>query len=156
VAAVAKSLLEAGPAGYTAVKTALDRSEPWTKVELSWRISGGTDREFADLLAEAGVMDPISDEQLVEALSSGLDVRNLILAGGERLVMFNVKSSGELQHFELFQDLLKIARPAIAVEYLKERCNAELLREPVARVPNVDKVTDLGTVCTVSFQYQGK
>jgi len=156
VAAIAKTLLAAGPAGQAAVEAALDRSEPWTKVELSWRLSGGTDRELADLLTGAGVMDPISDEQLVEALSKGFDLRSLIWAGGERLVMFNVKSSTGLEHFELFQELLKAARPVIAVDDLKETCNSNLLREPVACMPNVEKVTDLGTECAVSFKYQGQ
>ena len=156
VAAIAKALLAAGPAGQAVVGAALDRSEPWTKVELSWRLSGGTDRELADLLTEAGVMDPVSDEELVEALSKGFDVRNLIWAGGQRLVVFNVKSSTGLEHFALFQELLKAARPVIAVDGLKETCNAKVVREPVARMPNVEKVTDLGTVCTVSFQYQGQ
>jgi hypothetical protein len=156
VATIAKALLAAGPAGQAAVDAALDRSEPWTKVELSWRLSGGTDRELADLLTEAGVMDPIADEQLVEALSTGLDVRSLIWAGGKRLVMFNVKSSTGLEHFELFQELLKAARPVIAVDDLKESRNANLVREPVAGMPGVKKVTDLGTVCTVSFHYQGQ
>lgn len=156
VAAVAKALLAAGPDGCSAVEAALDRSEPWTKMELSWRIGGGTDRELADLLTKAGVMDPISDEQLAEAMSTGFNVLSLIWAGGERLVMFNVKSCKGLEHFQLFQNLLKAARPVIAVEDLKERCDANLLREPIAGVPNVEKVTDLGTVCTVSFQYQGQ
>ena len=151
-----KALLASGPAGEAVVGAALDRSEPWAKVELSWRLSGGTDRELADLLAEAGVMDPISDEQLAEALGNGFDVRSLIWAGGQRLVVFNVKSSTELEHFALFEALLKAARPVIAVDGLKETCNANLLREPVAGMPNVEKVTDLGTVCTVSFEYQGR
>lgn len=72
------------------------------------------------------------------------------------MVVFNVKSSAGLEHFELFQGLLKIARPVIAVDDLTETCNANLLREPVARMPNVEKVTDLGTICTVSFRYQGR
>jgi hypothetical protein len=156
VAAIAKALLAAGPAGQAAVETALDRSDPWAKVELSWRLSGGTDRELADLLTEAGAMDPISDEQLVEALSKSFSLLSLIWAGGERLVAFNVKASTGLEHFELFQELLKAARPVIAVDGLKESCKANLLREPVALAPNVEKVTDLGTVCTVSFQYQGQ
>lgn len=156
VAAIAKALLAAGLAGQAAVEAALDRSEPWARVELSWRLSGGTDRELADILTEAGVMDPISDEQLVEALSGGFDVRNLIAAGGRRLVVFSVKSFTELEHFELFRELLKVARPVIAVDDLKETCSANLLREPVAQMPNVEKVTDLGTVCTISFQYQGR
>jgi hypothetical protein len=156
VAAIAKALQAAGPAGQSAVEAALDRSDPWTKLELSWRLSGGTDRELADLLTEAGVMDPVSDEQLVEALSKGFDVRGLIWAGGERLVVFNVKASTGLEHFVLFQELLKIARPVIAVDDLKENCNAKPLREPVAGMPSVEKVTDLGTVCTVNFRYQGQ
>lgn len=155
VAAIAKALLAAGPDGQTNVQTALDRSEAWTKVELSWRLSGGTDRQLADLLTEAGVMDPITDEQLAETMSEGFDIRTLIWAGGERLVFFNVKSWKGLEHFELFQHLLKAARPVIAVDDLKETCNATLLREPVAGMPDVEKVTDLGTVCTISFRYQG-
>ena len=73
-------------------------------------------------------MDPISDEQLVKALSKGFDVRSLIWAGGE-LVTFNVKSSTGLEHFELFQELLKAARPVIAVDDLKETCE----RQPFAK-----------------------
>jgi hypothetical protein len=156
VAAVAKALLAAGPDGRVTVEAAVNRSEPWAKVELSWRIGGGTDRELANLLTEAGVMDPITDEQLAEAMSKGFDLRSLIWAGGERLVGFNVKASKGLEHFELFQDLLRAARPLIAVEDLKETCNANLLREAVKGMPNVEKVTDLGTVCTISFQYRGQ
>jgi hypothetical protein len=156
VAAIAKALLAAGPAGQVAVEAALDRSEPWTKVEISWRLGGGTDRELADLLTEAGVMDPVSDEQLVEALRKGFSLLSLIWAGGERLAVFNVKASTGPDHFELFRELLKAARPIIAVDGLKETCIANLLREPVALTPNVEKVTDLGTVCMVSFQYQGQ
>lgn len=156
VATIAQALLAAGPGGQAAVQAALDRSDPWTRMELNWRLSGGTDRELADLLTEAGVMDPVSDEQLVEAMSEGFDVGGLIWAGGERLVAFGVKSSTGPEHFELFRELLKAARPVIAVDDLKETCNANLLREPVARMPNVEKVTDLGTVCTVSFRYQGR
>jgi hypothetical protein len=156
VAAIAKALVAAGPAGQAVVGAALDRAEPWARAELSWRLSGGTGRELADLLTEAGVMDPISDEQLAEALSKGFDVLSLIWAGGQRLVTFNVKASAGLEHFELFQELLKVARPVIAVDGLKETCNANRLREPVAGLPNVEKVTDLGTVCTVTFQYQGR
>ena len=155
VAAIAKALLAAGPGGQATVQAALDRSEPWTRVELSWRISGGTDRELATLLTEGGVMDAVTDEQLAEAMSNGFDIRSLIWAGGERLVFFNVKSSKGLEHFELFQNLLKAARPSITVEDLKETCNATLLREPTAGMPDVEKVTDLGTVCTISFRYQG-
>jgi hypothetical protein len=62
-------------------------------MELAWRVGGGTDRHFADLLTEAGVMDPITDEKLAEAVSKGFDMRSLVWAGGERLVMFNVKAS---------------------------------------------------------------
>jgi hypothetical protein len=156
VAAIATALLAAGPAGQAAVEAALDRSEPWTRVELSWRLSGGTDRQLADLLTEAGVMDPISDEKLAKALSKGFDVRSLIWAGGERLVTFDVKASTGLEHFELFQDLVRAARPVIAVDDLKETCHANLQREPVADMPSVEMVTDLGTVCTVSFQYRGQ
>jgi hypothetical protein len=156
VAAVAKALLAAGPDGWPAIQAALDRSEPWAKMELSWRIRGGTDRELADLLAEAGVMDPITDEELTRALSKGFDIRSLIWAGGERFVIFHVKSSEGLEHFKLFQDLLKAARPTVTVENLKEIINANLLREPVAATPNVERVTDFGTVCTLSFQYEGK
>ncbi len=154
VAAVAIALMAAGPDGHAAVQAALDRADPWTKVELSWRLSGGTDRELADLLTEAGVMDPISDEQLAEALREGFSIYSLIWAGGERLVAFSVKSGTGLEHFELFRDLLKAARPVIAVDHLKETCTANLLRKPVAGMPNVERVTDLGTVCTVSFQFQ--
>lgn len=154
VAAIAQAMLAAGPAGQAAAQAALDRSDPWEKVELNWRLSGGTDRELADLLTEAGVMDPISDEQLVDALRDGFSILSLIWAGGERLAVFSVKSGTGPEHFELFQELLKVARPVIAVDKLKETCNANLLREPVPGMPNVEKVTDLGTVCTVSFQYQ--
>lgn len=156
VAAIAKALLAAGPDGQGAVRAALDRAEPWTKVELSWRLSGGADRELAELLTEAGVMDPISDEQLAEAFSKGFDLLGLIWAGGERLVVFNVKSFAELEHFALFQGLLGAARPVVVVDGIKETCNAKRLREPVAGMPSVEKVADLGTVCTVSFQYQGQ
>ena len=38
-------------------------------------------------------MDPITDEKLAEAVSKGFDMRSLVWAGGERLVMFNVKAS---------------------------------------------------------------
>jgi hypothetical protein len=155
-AAIAQALLTAGPAGQAAAEAALDRTEPWAKVELSWRLKGGTGRELADLLTEAGVMDPVSDERLVEVLSKGFDVRALIWAGGERLVMFNVKSSTGLEHFELFQELLEAARPVIAADDLKETCNANRLREAVTGMPNAEKVTDLGTVCTISFQYRGQ
>lgn len=156
VGAIGKALLAAGPASRAAINAVLDRCEPWTRVELSWRLNGGTDRELADVLTEAGVMDPMSDEQLVEALSKGFDVRSLIWAGGERLVVFHLKSSTGLEHFELFRGLLKVARPVIAVDDLKETCNANLMREPIASMPNVEKVTDLGTVCTVGFRYQGQ
>lgn len=156
VAALATALLAAGPDGHAAVQAALDRSEPWTRMELRWRLSGGTDRDLADLLTEAGVMDPISDEQLAEALSEGFNILNLISAGGDRLAAFGVKTSCGPEHFEFFQELLKVARPAIAVDDLQETCNASLLREPVPGMPNVERVTDLGTVCTVSFQYQAR
>jgi hypothetical protein len=156
VASVATALLAAGPAGQAPVEAALDRSEPWTKVELSWRLSGGTDREFADILTATGVMDPVSDAQLAESLSSGFDVRSLIWAGGQRLVIFNVKATTGLEHYQLFQDLLGAARPAIAVDDLKETCNANVLREPVEGMPSVEKITDLGTICTFSFRYQGQ
>ena len=156
VAAIAKALLAAGPVGRSAVEAALARSEPWTRMELSWRLAGGSDRELADVLTEAGVMDPISDEQLADALKSGFDIRSLIWAGGERLVTFNVKSTTGLEHFELFRELLQVARPKIAVDDLKETCDANLLREPVEGMPNVAKVTDFGTICTISFRYQGR
>src|SRR5262249_10123348 len=71
VAAIAQALLAADPAGQSAAQAAVDRSDAWTKLELSWRSNGGTDRQLADLLTEAGVMDAISDEQLAEALSKG-------------------------------------------------------------------------------------
>ena len=54
VAAIAKALLAAGPVGRSAVAAALARSEPWTRVELSWRLAGGTDRELADVLTRSG------------------------------------------------------------------------------------------------------
>src|SRR5262249_3761108 len=54
------------------------------------------------------------------------------------------------------QELLRAARPVIAVDDLKETCNANLVREPVEHMPNIEKVTHLGTVCMVSFQYQGQ
>ena len=156
VSALAKALVEAGPDARAAIEAALERSEPWTRVELAWRIHGGTDREFADLLTEAGVMDPITGEQLTEALCKGFDVRSLIWAGGERLVVFSVKSSTDLEHFDLFQDLIKAARPNIAIEDLKEAIDFDVVREPVPGSPRVEKVTDRGTVCTVSFTYQGR
>jgi hypothetical protein len=156
VAAIAKALLAAGPAGSSAVEAALERAGPWTKMELAWRIGGGTDRQFADLLTEAGVMDPVTDEELTEALSKGFDMRSLVWAGGERLVMFNVKASGGMEHFALLNDLLKAARPAIAVDHLKETVKANLMREPLPHAPNIEKIVDLGTGCTVSFSYQGQ
>ncbi|MBM4076405.1 MAG: hypothetical protein FJ267_12290 [Planctomycetes bacterium] len=157
VAEIAKALLAVGPEGLNAVSSLLDRTDPWTRVELSWRIDGGTDRELADLLTEAGVMDSVSDKQLVETFSDGFDLRKLIwAAGGGRLVMFDVKTSSDMEHFDLFQQLLKATRPTVAVEDLKESCTAKLLREPEAKEPRIEKITDLGTVCTVSFQYQGK
>lgn len=156
VAAIAKALLAAGPRGKPIVEATLDRSEPWARVELAWNISGGTDREFANLLTEAGVMDPVTDEQLEEALNRGFDVQGLIYAGGQRLIGFNVKSSSDLEHFELFQNLIKATRPVVAIDDLAETCHANLLREPVAGMPGVEKITDLGTICTVSFKYQGR
>lgn len=135
VAAIAKALLGAGPDGRTAVEAALERSEPWTKMELAWRIGGGTDRQFADALTEAGVMDSITDEKLAEALESGFDIRSLIWAGGERLVQFGVKSSTGKEHFTLFRDLVNAARPAISVDDLKE----------------IE-----GRCCTVSYSFQGR
>lgn len=156
VAALAKALLAAGPGGHAAIQAVLDRSEPSTRVELNWRITGGTDRELAELLTEAGVMDPISDEQLVEAMSDGFNILNLIEAGGKRLVAFVVKSGTGLEHIELFQELLQAARPVIAVDDLKETCVEKLGREPVAHRPNVEQVIVLETVCTVSFQYRAQ
>jgi hypothetical protein len=156
VATLAKALLAAGPDGQPAIEGALERSEPWAKVELYWRIGGGTDREFADLLTEAGVMDAIDDEDLSEALVNGFDVRSLIWAGGERLVTFSVKSSTGLEHFELFQNLLDAARPAIAVQDLKEVIDARVVREPISGMPRVERVTDLGTSCAISFGYLGE
>jgi hypothetical protein len=156
VAALAKALLAVGPEGQPAIETALERADPWAKVELSWRIAGGTDREFVDLLAEAGVMDPIDDETLAEALADGFDLRSLLWAGGERLVAFGVKSSTGLEHFELFRTLLDAARPAVTVQNLKEVADARLVREPVPGMPRVEKVTDLGTTCAVSFDHLGE
>jgi hypothetical protein len=135
VAAIAEALLGAGPAGKPAVEAVLEKSAPWTKMELAWRIEGGKDRQFADLLTEAGVMDPITDEELAEALQQGFDMRSLIYAGGNRLVVFNVKSSTGIEHVALFNDLLKAARPEVSVDDLKE-------------------IEDGGS--KVSFRYQGR
>jgi len=156
IAALARTLLAAGPDGLPAVERVLERSESWARVELSWRVEGGTDRALADLLTEAGVIDPIDDDTLADALNGGLDVRNLIWAGGERMVVFGIKASTGLEHFDLFQNLLQVARPTIAVEDLKETINANLVREPVAGAPRVERVTDLGTVSTISFNHGGR
>lgn len=156
VAAVAKALLAAGPDGQSAVARVLEQAEPWAKVELSWRIAGGTDREFADLLTNAGVMDAIDDEALEKALTGGLDVRNLLWAGGERLAVFSVKSKTELQHYELFRSLLDVARPAITVQGLKEVVDQKVLREPMSDKPQIEKVTHLDAVSTISFDYLGQ
>lgn len=161
VAALAKALLAAGPDGRSAVERVLEHAEPWAKVELSWRIAGGTDREFADLLTNAGVMDAIDDTALEKAVASGLDVRSLLWAGGERLVVFSVKSSTDLQHYDLFQSLLAMARPAIAVERLKEVVDQKVVREPISGKsmfgkPEVEKVTHLGAVSAISFDYLGQ
>jgi hypothetical protein len=155
VAALAKALLSAGPAGNAAVEAAIERSEPWTKVELAWRIGGGTDREFADQLTESGVMDAITDEELSEALSNNFDVRSLIWAGGERLAMFNVKASGDMEHYALFNDLLQISRPTVTVENLREDQKSTSAREPLSEAPSIEKVTDLGARCDIRFSYQG-
>jgi hypothetical protein len=155
VAALARALMAAGPQGRPHVQSALDDAEPWARFELAWRIEGGSDRELADLLTEAGVMDAVTDEQLAQALSGGFDLRSLIWAGGERLVLFNVKSWKGLEHFQLFQDLLKAARPIITVDELTEICDATVRREPVPGAKGVEKVVDLGTVCTIRFKYQG-
>jgi len=61
-----------------------------------------------------------------------------------------------MEHFALFGELLKAARPVIAVEDLKETINANLLREPLPQEPRIEMVTDLGTVCTISFSYRGQ
>lgn len=135
VSAIARALLDLGPAGKPAVEAVLERSSPWAKMELAWQIEGGTDRQFADLLTEAGVMDPITDEELAEALEQGFDLRSLVYAGGNRLVVFNVKSSTGIEHVALFDDLVKAARPVIRVDDLKE--------------------TNSG-VSTISFSYQGQ
>jgi hypothetical protein len=135
VAAIAAALAGAGPAGRPAVEAALERAEPWTRMDLAWRIGGGTERQLADALTEAGVMDPITDEQLAEVIEKGFDIRGLIWMGGDRLVSFGVKSSTGIEHVALFSDLLKAARPAIDVDNLRESVNG---------------------VCTVSFSYQGR
>jgi hypothetical protein len=156
VAALAKALLATGPDGQSAVERALERAEPWAKIELSWRIAGGTNRELADLLTDAGVMDAISDEALGEAVAGGLDVRSLLWAGGERLVVFSVKASTGLKHYDLFQSLLAAARPVIAVQGLKEVVDAKVVREPVPGMANIEEVTDLGTVCAITFDHLGR
>jgi len=154
--AVAKALMANGPAGRAHVKLVLDACEPWTRCKFAWRLDGGTDRALADLLTEAGVMDPVTDEQLANAAGTSSDPRSLIWAGGERLLCFNVKASQGLEHYSLFQGLLKMTRPVVAVDDLAEICDANLRREPVPDKPAIRKVTDLGTVCTIRFQYQGR
>jgi hypothetical protein len=156
IAAVGKALLAAGSEGQSAVERVLEHAEPWAKVELSWRIAGGTDREFADLLTDAGVMDVIDDEALEKALASGFDVRSLLWAGGERLVVFSVKSSTELKHYDLLQSLLAVARPAIAVQNLKEVVDQKVLREPVSGKPQLEKVIHLDATSKISFDYLGQ
>jgi hypothetical protein len=139
------------------IEAALERAAPWDAMRLNWHLQGGSVREFADLLVEAGAADPIDDTALAAAAQSPLDLFSLLWAGGQRLAYIDIKSQ-EMPppHHQLFQDLLGITRPVIEVERLAQRHDDNYRRESVLGAPNITEVTDLGTTCFVQFLYGGK
>jgi hypothetical protein len=138
------------------VKAAIDKASPWTRMELLWQREGWSGRQIADMLTEAGVMDPIDDAALAEATRRGVDLLGLIWAAGERLAFMNIKcDSLPPPHHALFKALLDIARPNIMVEEVSQTDTDNYRREPVSALPGAMAQIDLGTTCTVSFVHGG-
>jgi hypothetical protein len=157
VAALVKALMDAGPDGGARAAAALGRVDLWTRFNLALRLDGGGSRELADLLTEAGVIDRISDSDLPETTGDKWDLLGLLLAGGERLVVMDVKGDDvPPHHHALCRDLLRIARPRIAVENLSQSHNDNYERTPVPGSAAVIREIDLGTACIVRFTYEGK
>jgi hypothetical protein len=157
VAALVKALMDAGPDGGARAAAALGRVDLWTRFNLALRLDGGGSRELADLLTEAGVIDRISDSDLPETTGDKWDLLGLLLAGGERLVVMDVKGDDvPPPHHALCRDLLRIARPRIAVENLSQSHNDNYERTPVPGSAAVIREIDLGTACIVRFTYEGK
>lgn len=158
IGAVLNALAEVGPDAERHVKAALDSAPPWTRMELTWRMQGLSARAIADMLAEAGAMDPLDDNALAEATQQGerMDPMGLLWAGGKRLAVMNMKSDDmPPPHHALFKALIDIARPRLEVEKLAQSHDDNYRREPVPDSPKVTAITDLGVTCEVSFVYRG-
>jgi hypothetical protein len=158
--AVIDSILTAlagiGPDAEPHVKAAIKGATPWTRMELHWQHARWSARQIADMLTEAGVIDPIDDAALAEATQGGVDLLALLWAGGKRLALMDSKcDSVPPPHHSLFKALLDIARPKITIEDLSQSDTDNYRREPVAGLPGVVAQTDLGTICTVSFAHGG-
>lgn len=156
VDALLDAIVQINGDGSALVASALERTTPWTRHKLKLRLAGLSARELADLLTEAGAMDPASDDALDAAAANELDLMSIVWAGGERVAQFSAKISGpQPDHHLAFQQLIDITRPPIAVSQLREDGERHVEKEPVPGMPGVAKVTDLGARCTVSFEYNG-
>ena len=157
IGAIVEALAAIGVGGRPHIASALDRSPPWTRMQIVWKLEGLGGRQIADMLTEAGVIDALSDDQLAEATAKGIDLMGLIWAGGNRLAQCDIKcDETPPPHHAMFKDLLAVTRPRIEVRNLRQSDDENYLEEPLPGNPNIIKQTDLGTICSVQFEFNGE
>ena len=126
-------------------------------MQMVWKLEKLSARQIADMLIEAGAMDALSDDQLAEATAGGIDLMGLIWAGGERLAQRDSKcDQTPPPHHAMFKNLLDVARPKIEVQNLRQSDNEHYLEQPHAYLPGVLTQKDLGTICSVEFEFAGQ
>ncbi len=151
--------------------------DPWKRMQIRWQQQGISIEEVARRLAAAGACHPMSAEALAGIES--WDVQDQILAllaneddDGVRLAVVALRDDGfDPRHDDLFNQLVQIARPKLAVldieqtrhEQVRERDAAsagltlwqdgEWKPAPTSGIP---VISFEGTTCEVRFSYAGQ